>query len=398
MVRLATAQPCNRRRGSRHASVWGILLGLVLAPLAMAIDVRVESTPAGEVFPALELSQGSLDGAGDVGSGLLRLTLVDVHAPRRVRVTLGTQGLAEPTVLEADIAGDVVFSPRLRWSIEALKAMKGPRRQMLEVSVESPGRATVQRQFPIRLHPLDEALYFVREGGARIDLGWAFAAWVDPQHPVVDELLELAGLDARAGDTMASRVDVETRRRLVEALWIALERRGLRYSSAGTGISQGPVIYSQRVRLLSTTWADRIANCLDGSVLIASALERLGIGSFLVLVPGHAFVGYYTDPDRRRAEFLETTLLGAGKPKRGAESEAELRERARAGFAAARRAGAVRYREALPKLDGRHQPDFALIDISTARAYGIMPLPFGPDDRRSLTTSSASGSGPRSRP
>jgi hypothetical protein len=137
------------------------------------------------------------------------------------------------------------------------------------------------------------------------------------------------------------------------------------------------------VRLLSSTWNDRVANCLDGSVLIASALERLGIGSFLVLVPGHAFVGFYADKDRREAEFLETTLLGFQKPVDASREDAiQVRRRAIAGFDAARRAGRERYRLAVPKLDGRHRPDYALIDISTARAYGIMPLAVGRADNR----------------
>lgn len=349
---------------------------------ALAVSIDLETTPVGDLFPALEMSQ-SADAAlnPEQGSGLLRVRIADVQMPHDVRLTVSTPGLRRPTIVDMRISADTTVRPRLDWDTAALLGLKMPRLQTVKVRIEGRGMKSVERSFELRVHPLDEALYFVREGNARIDLGWAFAAWVDPEDPVVDDVLRLSGIDPLISSA-ASR-NREERLRLVRALWTALEQRGLRYADEGAGLSQGPVIYSQRVRLLADTWNDRVANCLDGSVLIASALERLGIGSLLVLVPGHAFVGFYLDDDRRQAEFLETTLLGFHKPRYGsAESGAQIRERAAAGLSAARRAGRERYQRALPKLDGRHRPDYALIDISTARAYGIMPLAVGREVNR----------------
>lgn len=372
----------------RFARVWRfVILGACWlgAAQAAALTLDVETTPSGDLFPALELSQGGIAGPDPgQGSGLLRIRLGDVRMPHDIRLTVSTPGLRRPTVIETRISGDIMLRPRLDWDADALLALKQPRRQFVKVSVSGRGMKTLERQLALNVHPLDEALYFVREGDSRIDLGWAFAAWVDPQDPVIDRLLELAGIDIRRIATLPH--DRVARLELVRKLWIALERHGLRYADEGAGLSQGPVIYSQRVRLLSSTWNERVANCLDGSVLIASALERLRIGSFLVLVPGHAFVGFYVDEGRSEAEFLETTLLGFRRPAdHGAESVAQIRQRALPGFEAARRAGRARYRLAVPKLDGRHRPDYALIDISTARDYGIMPLAVG---RRGSPTSS----------
>lgn len=350
-----------------------------------AMSLEIETTPAGDVFPALELSQ-AVAGQGissvPTGNGLLRIILRNPGRPLDLQLTLTTPGLVEPTVLNTRVASDTVLRPRLHWDVAALRTRDRVVRQTLEVAVAGPGLQPLVSRLEIRVHPLDEALYFVREGKSRIDLSWSFAAWVDPQHPVVDELLALAAIDA---DAAHEPMDSGQRLRLARAIWTGLERRGLRYADESPGISQGPVIYSQRVRLLSSTWDDRVANCLDGSVLIASALERMGVGSFLVLVPGHAFVGFYTDSERRQAEFLETTLLGFSPPSRATASAAFDREngqRAASTFDAARRAGRSRYRLAMPRLDGRHRPDYALIDISTARAYGIMPLAAGRSDRR----------------
>lgn len=347
---------------------------------AYALEWNVDLSPAGELFPALELSQSA---AADTaaGNGLLRVRIAGDGSARAVRLTVTTAGLVAPSVIEAEVSTDTVLRPRLHWDVGALRELTSARRQTLHVTLERAGVPALERRIEVRVHPLDEALYFVRDGEARIDLGWAFAAWVDPQDPVVDEVLDLA---RAAGDIdLARAADRDARLAQARAIWVALEHRGLRYSNEGAGISQGPVIFSQRVRLLADTWHDRVANCLDGSVLIASALERLGVRTMLVLVPGHAFVGFYTDAGTRHAEFLETTLLGHGAPqgsRNGPESALQFEVRARAGFEAARAAGQARYQRSAARLDGRHRPNYAVIDISTARTYGIMPLAVGRGD------------------
>ncbi len=395
MHALATRTRAATPRQRKHPIVrmWRfvfLVAGWLGAAQALALTLDVETTPSGDLFPALELSQGGIDGLDPgQGSGLLRIRIGDVRMPHDIRLTVSTPGLHRPTVIEARISGDILLRPKLDWDAGALLALRQPRRQTVRVSMTGRGMKPLERTLELDVHPLDEALYFVREGDARIDLGWAFAAWVDPQDPVVDRLLELAAIDV--AQVAALPGDRSARLNLVRRLWVALERHGLRYSDEGAGLSQGPVIYSQRVRLLANTWNERVANCLDGSVLIASALERLGIASFLVLVPGHAFVGFYVENGRREAEFLETTLLGFRRPvEQATESTAQILQRAVPGFEAARRAGRARYRLAAPKLDGRHRPDYALIDISTARAYGIMPLAVGRRERPSGSPVAAS--------
>lgn len=378
-MQLLATRPAARARAVRAR--WRPLI-TVLAVLACALPpalraddaaLRVELSPAGEMFPAIELSQSDLGADATVGNGLLRIHVKGDGRARALRLTVDTQGLREPSVLEATLHERALLRPRLEWDVAALRKLAQARMQTLHVTVERDGLPLIEKRVDVRVHPLDEALYFVRDGDARIDLGSAFAAWVDPHDAVVDELLALAETEAML-DRRAS-TDRNARLQQARAIWIALERHGMRYSTDGAGISQGPVIYSQRVRLLADSWNERVANCLDGSVLIASALERLGMRTLLVLVPGHAFVGFYTDDDDNHAEFLETTLLGHRRAE--GDSAHERRVLAAAAFEAARRAGMQSYRRAAAKLDGRHRPHYAIIDISTARGYGIMPIAAG---------------------
>lgn len=45
-------------------------------------------------------------------------------------------------------------------------------------------------------------------------------------------------------------------------------------------------------------------------MLFASLLRAINITPVLVQMPGHMFVGYYTDAQRKHLSFLETTMIG----------------------------------------------------------------------------------------
>ncbi len=316
----------------------------------------VRIVPNGQVFPALALSQAPLPPG--TGSGLVSVQVSGPGSDQPLTLTLATAGLVAPAQLAvgpATVPGPRRLQPRLDWDPAALRALGEPRRQPLTVTLAGPGFGTLEQTLDITLHPLDEALYFVREGGEQVDLGWIFAGYVDPGADSVAAILAAA---------RAIRADFDTAPAVqrVAAVWAALEQRGLRYADGDPALARGPVLWSQRVRLPAATWEERRANCIDGSVLIASVLERLGLAPFIVLLPGHALVGF--DDGAGHPVVLETTLLGA-------------QASAAANFAAARRIGGLRWRTLEPRLDGRHGPDYALVDIATARRYGIMPLRIG---------------------
>src|SRR6185312_7080415 len=193
--------------------------------------------------------------------------------------------------------------------------------------------------------------------------------YVDPRDEVVDAVLDLARDAGAPIDDRAGTADATLDR--VRAVWNALESHGLRYAPGDPALSRGPNLYSQRVRLLADSWAERRANCIDSSVLIASVLERLGIRSFIVLVPRHAFIGFYADDGENGAEYLETTLLGA-VPATGASAGTAGSHPS--SFETALSSGRARWNRSAAKFDGRHRPDYQRVDIRLARARGTLPI------------------------
>jgi hypothetical protein len=372
---------------------WTCLLAAATATPAEGPDWSVRVTPFDRIYPALELSQARRDGAaatneafafGD-GSGLVAVRLRASHDGEQVSLVVDAPGLDVPGRVEAVLpsAGrDYLLRPPLAWRPQQLLAIESPRAATLEFRLSRDGEDAGKRSAEVSLRPLSEALYFVRDGGDAVDLSWIFAAYVDEYDAVVDRVLDAAAKNGIVDkfDGYAN-ADEDQLYRQAWALWQALAAHGIRYSAADPGIARGPHVFSQHVRLLAQTWDDRSANCIDGSVLIASVLQRIGVRSFLVLVPGHAFVGFYTDSDARHAAYLETTLLGAQTPPLHtlpafAEDMAGT-DAARldiAGFAAALAAGRRHFARVAARFDRAHRPDYALIDIRDARALGIRPI------------------------
>jgi len=172
-------------------------------------------------------------------------------------------------------------------------------------------------------------------------------------------------------------------RKQVFALWNVFQRAHVHYSSTTTASAASPKgkVFSQSVRFIDETIREQQANCVDGSVLFASVLYKIGIDPVLVLLPGHMFVGYYVDRQHRRIEFLETTLLGHGhQPSQynlafsPVLHPVETSESYRQFMTALQYANQEYQQKVAPHLaDGGMQ--YQLIDIRKAREQGINAIP-----------------------
>jgi len=363
---------------------------LKISANAAEADWSVRVTPFDAIYPALELSQPQHERSASpapefgTGNGLIAVRVHARSSGERVHLRAELPELQARAQVDAVLpqAGvDYELHPLFSWDLARLGALAAARKVDLQASLQREDAAPATRVREVVVKPLSEALYFVRDGSDSVDLSWIFAAYVDEHDPVVDEVLAAAlqsgiveqmdGYAGGSGDPVL---------RQVWAVWHALAAHGIRYSAADPGIARGPHAFSQRVRLLAQTWSDRSANCVDGSVLIASVLQRIGLRSFLVLVPGHAFVGFYTDAAATHAVYLETTVLGAPTPtlsQTPAFAALDGPGAARldlAGFSAALTLGQRRFTRNASRFDQRHRPDYAVIDIGAARAFGIEPI------------------------
>ncbi len=187
-------------------------------------------------------------------------------------------------------------------------------RATLHLSIDDlDGKTEQERTVPIWLLPRSSAILYVQDPTTktRNDLTPYLAAFVTPNAPSVLELLRQAASHIPSGMVASYQVGVQGVQAQVEALYNTLRDAGLTYVNSVLYSGAVPGVLGQRIRLPRESLAQRSANCIDGVVLFASLLESASLNPAVVLVPGHALLGWETGEGSDEWDFLETTLLGS---------------------------------------------------------------------------------------
>ncbi len=320
--------------GSRtHCWLLPLILGILLlatfgffllnnSPLHSGFEITDDL--GGNIFPSGILSVATTDAQvivpGDtmyVGNpkSVIAIRIRSAKANSRVRVEVAETRFFSRSVSEfVLIKGhtEYVIYPDIIWDYEALRNNNQAKPISVVVAAEINGKELGQRVRTFSVRSINECLlgYFTKDTKFH-NTSIFFAAYVNEDHPKIDQLLREAlntkivnrFLGYQAGGTEA--VDKQ-----VYALWNILQKRKFRYSSVSNTSLSSNVVFSQRVRTLDDALNSSQINCVDGSVLFASLLRAINIEPILVRTPGHMFVGYYTDSNRKELNFLETTMIG----------------------------------------------------------------------------------------
>lgn len=199
------------------------------------------------------------------------------------------------------------------------------------------------------------------------------AAFIMPNHPDIPKIIRRAAqlLEQWTGspsfDEYQSKNPNRVRKQMA-AIYEAISELQIVYCTVPASFE----LQGQRVRLLDTIFLNKLANCLDLSLLFAACLESVGIHSFIVVIKGHAFTGgWLIDESFADAVNDDPSLL----TKRMADgiNEIVLLE------ATAMNAGSVSsFDQAVSAADQkmRNTDDFLFfIDVKRARFAGVRPLP-----------------------
>lgn len=319
---------------------------------------------------------------------LLGVRVVAPHAGARVRVTVTAIGLMTPSTIDTILStagASYLVSPMLQWDYEALGRIRQTRPATVTIALDIDGRSIGTSTERVTVHSVNDCPFAIvvadASGTQRAHATWwMFAAYVNENHPYNDQIRKEA-LQSKivSAFTGYQSNDPQEVVRQVYAIWHVLQRRGLKYSSITTTSGAGTAVRAQQVRFIDQSVDGAQANCVDGSVLFASLMREIGIDPVLVLVPGHMFVGFYTDPEHRQIMFLETTMLGnvsiapSGDPL--GIGRALFGDRSYDNFVGAWRVAAERYQKDAEDLTNG-QPGYQLVDVAAARKMGILPIAF----------------------
>ena len=177
-----------------------------------------------------------------------------------------------------------------------------------------------EQSYPIKIYAKDTMVWTVYDGEEMNDMTPFIAAWVTPHAAEIDPLVRKAAEYSadnsmngyQCGDTCSDAAWQEYSDAQVKAIFTAL-KNDYRLTYINSPIAYGKESEnSQRVRLPKDSLAQKSANCIDGTVLYASALESIGMTPHIIILPTHAFVCYETRPDSPGSlSCLETTMTGS---------------------------------------------------------------------------------------
>jgi hypothetical protein len=145
------------------------------------------------------------------------------------------------------------------------------------------------------------------------------AAWVTPDDPAIDALVlkaaKLLSLEpppapkAMVGYSKANSNEVIAQ---VDALYDAmLFDYHMRYLQASVPYS-GPAsstAATQNIKLPTEVLQQHSGMCIELTLLLASAVERIGLHAEIVIIPGHAFLGVAVTPDNKHFEYWDAVQV-----------------------------------------------------------------------------------------
>ena len=361
----------------------------------------------GQVFPSLLISTAtwssdegqkhfskSIKNAeylGDLNSPV-KVIIKNVESETKIRLEVDLGSIANPSMFEGVLAKEntvYVVKPRIDFDYQVLLASKQPMPLNAKLTLYVNDEKVGEKLQTITVRSINDVPISAKmgeKGELENDYSYVFAAYVNENNPLIDLLLREAidtGVVDSHGGYQGGEEEVYKQ---VFSVWNILQRRGLRYSSITTPTGHSDKVFSQYVRFFDDAIATSQANCIDGTVLIASILRRIGINPKIVVVPGHAFLAFDLDESGKKLAFLETTMMGNTDLQKYSEGYRGIagdvarllgstkNQASRKSFIAALQEGQEKANKARSKLLNGNDPNYKIIDIDAARKMGIAPI------------------------
>lgn len=233
---------------------------------------------------------------------------------RRVRVTSYIEGYSAHAIdsEEIDAKKEMEFYQLPTLFPERIQAIGELTRATLNVLVEDlDGKVETNRTVPIWLLSRNSAALAVQDpvSGQWNDLSRYLGAFVTPNASSIMEFQRKVAKRHPQGRLVGYQGPVEPQ---AQAIFEALKQdAGVTYVNSVIAFSPDQTAQTQRVRLPRESLQAGTANCIDGALLFASLLEGISINPAIVVVPGHAFVGWQTSQDKAEWQYLETTMINS---------------------------------------------------------------------------------------
>lgn len=286
----------------------------VYDPAQVDFKARYNAIFEGQFYPSLVL--GLAHGQSERAADSNALFSVAATAPANnavLRITIDSSNLNYVTIFQEVMPkrGErYTFYPSIKWKFENLYRLRQQGVTDLTFTCFINDEEVDVENIRLNFRSANDCLLSVRDASGLHDFRWLFAAYVNEEHPYIDSILSgMLRLDVinRISGYQMNEKHVTAQ---VEALWHYALERGITYSSISCTSTPTQRSNVQHIRFFDEVYNSRQANCIDACVFFASVMRKIGLKPVIFVEPCHAYLGYYTDKNRRHLSLLETTITG----------------------------------------------------------------------------------------
>lgn len=309
---------CNKEEGKEEENT----------PLEISTEVVVDDVFEDTLYPALiyTLASTKNDEGKYVNEDFFGLK-VKTNKPFKGKIKISNEIFASETIISKSFEkGDNEFGVSPVWKYSDFINVKkaGYTNFKFEIIDDQTGKVVDTKNLQLSYHPINQCVFYVNVEGQGVDLFPFFSAYVNEDSSEVIAYLgevskKLAGNPSFRGWIGEQGGDNGIMNQLLY-LFYALSMDGFTYSSIADSSAFSNAVGSQYVRLVDETLKTKQANCVDGSVLLASILKKIEMKPYLVLHKGHMYLGVKL-PESDRILYIETTEISR---LRFAQNDAEL--------------------------------------------------------------------------
>ena len=280
------------------------LLGINTTGIEVKVDLRMAAIPTALVHTF------------DVKTQPLVAYRITSQESKRLRLISYVEGYSARAVdtVETEKLTPVELTQLPTFFPDRLSSVTELTRASLNVEVQDlDARTEVHKTVPVWLLARTTAPLQVQDPstGTWLDMTKYLGAFVTPNAPAIMKYLQVATSkhpNKRLVGYQGGEDEVFSQ---VRAVYEALGATGIKYVNSIIDFTPESGSATQRVRLPRESIENTSANCIDGTVLMASLLEAVSLNPAIVIIPGHAFLAWETWRNSGTWRYVETTMVSS---------------------------------------------------------------------------------------
>lgn len=284
-------------------------------PSQVDFQVSYNSLFGGRLYPSLVMGAAQLSDPVHVLNDTNALFSISVTAPVSnavLRVSVDSTNLSYVTIFQEVLPVKGVrytFYPTIKWKYDKLYRTRQQGKADFTFTCFVNDEEVDVKNVRLNYRSANECLLSLRDpAGRNHDYRWMFAAYVNEEHPYIDSILNAILQQGVINTITGYQKNAATVVSQVEAIWYYALEHGITYSSISCTSNSSVTSNVQHIRFFDEVYNTRQANCIDACVFFASIMRKIGLKPVIFVEPCHAYLGYYTDKNRKKLKLLETTI------------------------------------------------------------------------------------------